>query len=305
MMSIEPDEDRDGQAFADRWWQSADGLTLHARDYSGPADTARLPVVCLHGLTRNARDFEDFAPEIARAGRRVVVAEMRGRGESAYDPDPANYHFATYAADVALLLDALGIDRAIFVGTSMGGVITLYLSDLRPELIAGVVLNDIGPEVAAEGIARISNYVGKPAPVTDWQSAADYARATNGTALPSYGADDWLNYARRMFRDGPAGVPVLDYDTGILGAAVTPLKAPAELWAMLESLVGRCPTLALRGALSDILSPDILDRMKVRAPALRVAVVPGVGHAPVLDEPEALEAIVALLDDVDTGRSRI
>jgi pimeloyl-ACP methyl ester carboxylesterase len=304
-MSIKPDEDRDGQAFADRWWQSADGLTLHARDYPGSADITRLPVVCLHGLTRNARDFEDFAPEIAGAGRRVVVAEMRGRGGSAHDPDPSNYHFAVYAADVALLLDALGIEKAIFVGTSMGGVITLYLSDLRPDLIAGVVLNDIGPEVAAEGIARISNYVGKPAPVTDWTSAAHYARATNGVALPGYGADDWLRYARRMFRDGPAGVPVLDYDTGILGAAVTPLKAPAELWAMLESLVARCPTLVLRGALSDILSPDILDRMKTRAPALRMAVVPGVGHAPILDEPEALAAIRALLNESDAAGPRI
>jgi len=303
-MSIEPVEDRSRQAFADRWWRSADGLTLHARDYPGSAGSAHLPVVCLHGLTRNARDFETFAPEIAGAGRRVVVAEMRGRGGSAYDPDPANYHFATYAADVALLLDTLGIDSAIFVGTSMGGVITLYVSDLRPDLIAGVVLNDIGPEVAAEGIARISNYVGKPAPVTDWQGAMDYARATNGAALPGYGADDWLNYARRMFRDGPDGVPVLDYDTGILGGAVTPLKAPAELWAMLEALVARCPTLVLRGALSDILSPDILDRMKARAPRLRAAIVPGVGHAPILDEPEALAAIRALLTDVDMAASR-
>ncbi|MDO9440532.1 MAG: alpha/beta fold hydrolase, partial [Beijerinckiaceae bacterium] len=258
-----------------------------------------LPVVCLHGLTRNARDFEDLAPIIAKSGRRVLVAEMRGRGSSAYDPDPANYHFLTYAADVAALLDSLGIARAIFIGTSMGGFITMFLASERSDLVAAAVLNDIGPEIAPEGLARIGQYVGKSAPIASWQDAADYARMTSGSALPDYGDADWLRFARRMFREDGTGIPVLDYDIGITGGKSPPTGTPEENWAKFEAMANSRPTMVLRGAISDILSLDTVSRMSAKAPTLIVESVAGVGHAPVLDEPAALAAITDFLSTLD------
>lgn len=285
--------------FSDLEWQSPDGLTLHARDYVGDPDTRHVPVVCLHGLTRNARDFEDLAPVIAQSGRRVLVAEMRGRGGSTYDPDPANYHFQTYAKDVAALLDDLGIASAVFIGTSMGGMITVHLATLRPDLVAAVVLNDIGPEIAPEGIARITQYIGKLPPVASWQDAVNYARTTSGSALPSYGEEEWLRFARRMFREDAAGVPVLDYDLDITSASGPPIGTPDENWAMFVAMANSRPTLLLRGEISDILSLETIDKMAAKAPSLVVANVPGVGHAPVLDEPAALAAITKFLNDLN------
>lgn len=286
-------------AFEDLTWVSHDGLTLHARDYRRDAASNLLPVICLHGLTRNARDFESIAPVIASSGRRVLSAEMRGRGGSDRDPDPSNYHFATYVDDVAALLDDLGIARAIFIGTSMGGMISIHLSAARPDLVAAVILNDIGPEIAPEGLARIAAYIGKIAPVTNWQDAADYARTTNGAALPGYGGADWMTLARRLFRENEEGVPVLDYDPGIAGAKGPPTGTAEDNWRMFEAMAQACPVLLLRGALSDILSVAITKRMLAAAPSLRVVTVPGVGHAPVLDEPTALAAIGDFLREQD------
>jgi pimeloyl-ACP methyl ester carboxylesterase len=286
-------------AFEDISWMSHDGLRLHARDYRGDADPSLLPVICLHGLTRNARDFETIAPAIAATGRRVIAAEMRGRAGSDRDPDPSNYHFATYVDDVAALLDQLGTARAIFIGTSMGGMISIHLSAARPDLIAAVILNDIGPEIAPEGLVRIAAYIGKVAPVTNWQDAADYARTTNGAALPGYGAADWMRLARRLFRENAEGVPVLDYDPGIAGAKGPPTGTAEDNWRMFEAMARACPVLLLRGAISDILSSEIADRMLAAAPSLRLVTVPGVGHAPVLDEPEALAAIELFLRELD------
>ena len=147
-------------SFADLTWTSQDGLTLHARDYAAARPVTGVPVICIHGLTRNARDFEDLAPRIAALGRRVLAVDVRGRGRSARDPQPLNYHPGTYAMDVVALLEATGIDRAVFVGTSMGGIIAMVLASIRPEAIAGAVLNDVGPELSPLGLARIGGYVG-------------------------------------------------------------------------------------------------------------------------------------------------
>lgn len=287
-------------AFADRRWTAAGGLRLHARDYAAASGPARAPVICIHGLTRNARDFEDLAPRLARQGRRVLAVDVRGRGASAYDPDPTRYVAGTYAADVLALMDALAIARAVFVGVSMGGLITLVLSALRPSAVAGAVLDDIGPEIAPEGLARILGYAGAGAPVTTWDEAAAYARRLNAAAFPRYGADDWAAFARRIFRD-EGGRPVLDYDPAIAVALRPPEPKPGEpappppdLWPLFAGLA-RHPLLTLRGQTSDILSPGIAERMRQAAPDMAYAEIPGVGHAPMLDEPEALAAIDAFL----------
>ena len=183
----------------------------------------------------------------------------------------------------------------MFLGTSMGGIITLTVALLRPGVIGAAILNDAGPEVDPAGIRRIQAYVGKAPPIRDWQAAADYIRSINQAALPGFGAEDWERMARRTFRDGPDG-PVLDYDPAIAAAAAGKAKSSSLIaWFAFRRLAKRVPTLLIRGEQSDIISAAIADRMRRRAPSLQIAVIPGVGHAPMLSEPEALVALRSFL----------
>jgi pimeloyl-ACP methyl ester carboxylesterase len=284
--------------FSERRWVTPDGLGLYARDYEAKDGERGVPVLCLHGFTRNSRDFEDLAPVIVASGRRVIAIDMRGRGGSDRDPRPANYHPKIYGRDVLGFLAALGIPRAVFLGTSMGGLITLTIALLRPTVIAAAILNDVGPEVDPAGIARIQSYAGRLPPVRSWQDAVDQIRSVNQAALPAYGPDDWQRMARRTFRDGPEG-PVLDYDPAIASAPAGNAKfASLIAWLAFWRLARRAPTLLVRGEHSDILTAPIAAKMQRRAPSLQVAVVPGVGHAPTLAEPETLAAIRAFLAEV-------
>lgn len=286
-------------AYAHLHWRSADGLTLHARDYPGAAD--RAPVICIHGLTRNARDFEDLAPGIVGAtGRRVLAVDVRGRGASQRAADPMTYNPGLYAVDILALLDDQAIGRAAFIGTSMGGLIMMTLAAMRPGAIAAAVLNDVGPEIAPEGLARIAGYVGVSAEVGDWAGAAAWVKAGNGVVFPHYGDADWDRMARRTFRE-EGGRPVLDYDPDIAAPmrAADPAAPAPDLWPFFGALVAGRPALLVRGATSDILSPEIAGRMRAAAPHMAFAEVPGVGHAPMLDESEAFDAIIALLSAAD------
>lgn len=285
---------------ADRHWTSPDGLTLFARDHAPSAGPGRLPVICLHGLTRNSRDFEALAPHMAAQGRRVLSLDVRGRGRSAWDPDPQNYNPAVYAGDVAALFDQAGISRALFVGTSMGGLITMTLAALRPGLVAGTVLNDVGPEVGAAGLARIGGYVGGAPEAATWAEAAAYARATNGAALPRLTEADWERFARRIFRETEAGRLVLDYDPAIsqvfkVAPTAAPAAAPPDLWPLFGALAAGRPLLLVRGETSDILEPETAARMALIAPHMRRVEAPGIGHAPTLEEPAVMQAIDAFL----------
>ena len=282
--------------YADRSWSSAEGLALHARDYPAADGPARLPVICIHGLTRNARDFEDLAPTLAAGGRRVLAVDVRGRGLSAWDPDPRNYHPATYAADVIALMDDLGLARAHFIGSSMGGLVLMAIASMQRDRVAGVVLNDVGPELGEAGMARIRGYVGRNDDMRDWRDAATYARLQNAHALPHYQGADWDRVARRLFRADAAGRPVLDYDP----AVALPLKSGAgpsasHLWVLWAGLSGGRPLLALRGETSDVLTARTFDRMRLSAHRAEFVEVPGVGHAPMLDEPAALDAILGFM----------
>ena len=289
--------------WVDRFWPApgASGLELHARDYAAATGPARAPVICLHGLTRNARDFETLAPLLAAAGRRVLAVDVRGRGGSAWDPDPSRYVPATYAVDVLALMDALAIARAVFIGTSMGGLIAMVVGALRPSAVIAAVINDVGPELAPEGLARIAGFAGKGQPVQTWADAAAYAEQTNRIAFPHYGPAQWQAFARRLFAERDSR-PMLDYDPAIAKAFTppvlpegqTPPPAP-DLWPLFKGL-GAHPLLTVRGGISDLLSPGILGRMREAVPDMAVAEVPGVGHAPMLDEPEALAAINALME---------
>ncbi len=285
-------------AYSELRWTSRDGLNLFARDYAASGE-ARLPAICLHGLTRNSKDFEDVAPLIASWGRRVIVPDVRGRGQSDRDPNPNNYQPKIYARDVLEMMAALDIPRAVFLGTSMGGIITMTMMAIRPKVIAAAILNDVGPAIAPEGIARILSYVGKGPDVRDWNDAAAYVRRINSVALPGLGDEEWHRFAQRTFRQGVNG-PELDYDPAI----TVPLGKPPSkmaLWLarlLFRRLARKRPVLLIRGAQSDIISSDIADRMQHMAPRLQRVDVPGVGHAPTLSEPVAVDAINKFLRTV-------
>ncbi len=284
---------------AERRWKSRDGLNLYARDYPAAGESGRLPLICLHGLTRNSRDFEDVAPRIADQGRRVIVPDVRGRGQSDRDPNPANYQSKIYARDVLEMMAELGISRAVFLGTSMGGLITMTLAAMRPKAIEAAILNDVGPAIAPEGIARILGYAGKGSEVRDWNDAAAYVRRTNLVAFPDFGDEDWHSFARRTFRQG-SDAPVLDYDRAIAAQLQKPPPKFAGLIAgiLFRRLARNRPTLLIRGETSDIITADIADKMQRMAPTLLRVDVPGVGHAPMLTEPVAVDAIDQFLRTV-------
>lgn len=288
------------QPYVDRRFTSPDGLSLYARDHAPGPGPAKLPVIALHGLTRNSADFGGIAPDLARAGRRVLAVDVRGRGLSDRAPDPMTYQPAVYAKDVLALMEQAGIERAVFLGTSMGGLITMAVAALRSRAIAAAIINDVGPEVAKEGLARIAAYAGQPVDTPTWAAAAEYAKRHNAVALPHYSDADWDAFARRVFREGPDGAPILDYDPDIS----VPIRAMGakglvpNLWPLFGRLAKGRPTLLIRGATSDLLSPEIAAKMRKRAPSMAYAEVPNVGHAPMLDEPEAKAAIFEFLSDV-------
>lgn len=284
-------------SYTDRTWPSADGLTLHFRDYPGhfrddPGRSDQPPVICLHGLTRNGRDFAELAAHIAAQGWRVLVPDMRGRGDSEYASDPASYAIPTYVGDLLALLDQEGIDRFLSIGTSMGGLITMVLASVQPQRIAGAVLNDIGPVLETTGLDAIKGYVGQGGSFPTWMHAARALEELQGANFPRFGTADWIAMAKRGLTLSSSGRIVFDYDMKIAEPILAPdsTAVPPDLWPAFEALAGR-PVLLLRGALSQLLSAGAFAQMQRRMPEARAATIPEIGHAPTLDEPEARAAI--------------
>ncbi|MEZ5960134.1 MAG: alpha/beta hydrolase [Hyphomonadaceae bacterium] len=284
--------------YEERVIATVDELTLYARDYPPLEPVTGAPVICLHGLTRNSRDFEIIAPRIAALGRRVIVPDMRGRGKSANDPDPAHYVPAVYAQDVLKLMNDLDIPKAVFIGTSMGGLITLVIAATAPDRIAASVLNDVGTQLNASGVSRIASYIGNVQPVPTMQEAAAAIRSTNGAAFPDRLDDDafWLAFARRTFRARDDGQFELDYDPHIaLAFADYDPSAPApDLMPYFQALAAK-PVLSVRGEHSDILTVEDAERMLGASDRVEGITVQGRGHAPTLDEPDAWDAILDFL----------
>jgi pimeloyl-ACP methyl ester carboxylesterase len=280
--------------YEDRYYNSADGLRLHYRDYEGGA-ADQPPILCLPGLTRNGRDFEPVAEHVA-GDWRVIALDFRGRGGSDPDPDPMRYGPKTYVADVLKLLDQLGIAEAVFVGTSLGGLTTMLLAASDDERVAGALINDIGPEVDQRGIDRIRTYVGNAA---EWDSfaaaAADFA-ARMPDVYPRWTSAEWERFARRTCREGDGGQVTLDYDMAIAKpfAAANDSTQP-NLWPLLHGLRDK-PVAVLRGSASDLFSAEVADRMIADlGESAELVTVPDVGHAPSFDEPQSIAALDRLL----------
>ncbi len=275
------------------WFQSEDGLRLFARHY--PAEASPFTLLCMHGLTRNSADFEGLMPHLA--GRYdCLVVDQRGRGQSDWDPNPSRYQVPVYAEDMFTLLQRHGAGKAVLLGTSMGGLIAMQMLAMRPDLIQGVILNDVGAVIAGEGLTRIQGYVGKAEPVATWQEAAQQTRAINAIAFPDYRDEDWLRVARRQYREDDEGRPVAAYDPAI-ARFFAASGGDLDMWDFYDCLPD-IPMLILRGELSDLMSRACLEEMARRKPAAQAVEIANRGHAPALDEPQAVAAIGDFLDSL-------
>ena len=282
-------------AWSDGHWVSSDGLKLHYRDYAGGA--SRPPILCIPGLTRNARDFEGVAERLAGKWRLICV-DLRGRGESAHAKDPMTYLPPTYLQDLEALIAELKLERFVLFGTSLGGLMTMLLAASGRDRIAGALLNDIGPEVETRGLDHIRSYVGRSQNWPTWLHAARFLAEVQADRYPGWTLDQWLTFAKRVCRLTPAGRIVFDYDMRI----AEPFKLPGgdtgfDLWPAFRALIG-IPSLVVHGEISDLLSAETVAKMLEENPDMESVTIPNVGHAPTLDEPEAQAAIDALLERV-------
>jgi pimeloyl-ACP methyl ester carboxylesterase len=275
-------------------YPSRDGLQLYCRDYGDRKTHKQLPLICLHGLTRNSRDFERLASELS-ADCRVLCPDFRGRGESGYDPDWRNYHPAQYARDIELLIARLGLEQFRLLGTSLGGMVATLLAGSLPSQVAAVVLNDIGPEIHPLGLSRIVESAGLLADAPSFADALANTKANYELALPGWSEEDWCWYTNNTYRAAAGRTYTLNYDRQI-GTAVRAGLAgiPGDPYTVFDALAA-LPTLLVRGELSDVMTADIAARMQTRKPDLRIVCVANRGHVPILDEPEAIDAIKEFL----------
>lgn len=309
--------------YHDQTFITPDGIGLHLREYAredgnGVADDGAAStgpsVICLHGLTRNVLDFDELAPKIAGLGRRVVCVSQRGRGQSQWDRVAERYVLPTYVGDTLALLDHLAIEGAVFIGTSMGGLMTMMLAQHAPERVAGAVLNDIGPVIDPAGLARIAGYVGDVSPARSWADAAARCKAVHAVAFLGQTEAFWMQFARRTHRETDAGEVIGDYDPAIASTLAQAPGPVVDWWAAFEALfdapfeslfdsLGHVPVLSVRGGLSDILSAQTVADMVARRPGLATVTTKDVGHAPYMTEPDTWPTIAALIRETGVGSS--
>ncbi|MBE0412446.1 alpha/beta hydrolase [Yoonia sp.] len=266
-------------------YQSHDGLALHYTDQG-----TGLPVIALAGLTRNGADFDHVAPHLPV---RLIRPDYRGRGQSDW-ADPATYTVPQEAADVLALMDHLGLTRAAILGTSRGGLIAMMLAATAKDRLLGVALNDIGPEISQQGLDIIMDYVGRNPAQKTYADAAAF-RDTYWTRFDDVPMDRWLAEVRAHYAQTPDGLRIR-YDPQLRDAMLANQDKPApDLWPLFDALDG-LPVALIRGANSDLLTTQTADEMARRRPDMIRVDVPGRGHVPFLDEPQALAALHAWLE---------
>jgi pimeloyl-ACP methyl ester carboxylesterase len=285
-----------GVAIEDRWFTAKDGLKLHALA-AGPTRARALPAICLPGISRTAEDFRELLQAFAthaKNPRRAIALDSRGRGLSARDPNPANYTVPIEIGDLLAVLDAENITRAVFVGTSRGGILTMVMGAVRPQAIAGAVLNDIGPVLDMPGLLRIKTYVGKMPRPSSWAEAAVNLRKVMGGQFPAFDEAKWQDYARRTWRNGKDGfTPRSDPLISTALADIDPAVPPPDLWKQFDALAAAAPVLVLRGEHSDLLSRETVAAMRAKDQRVETIEVAGQGHAPFLVEAATIDPILA------------
>ncbi len=284
------------QSFRDVFCQSADGLKLHAK-VIGPDNSGTLPVLCLPGLTRTTDDFDDIARAIATnqaTPRKVVSVDYRGRGLSDYDPDPAKYAVPVELGDVLTIAASLGIARAILLGTSRGGLISMALAAAQPQLLAGVILNDIGPALEIGGLMKIKGYIANPPPRQTWDEAARGLKELFANVFPSLSDAEWMAWARRAFRERAGGGLERTYDLKLSHTldGLDPANPLPQVWELFDKLAG-APLMLIHGGLSDLLSRQGVQDMIARRPDIDLVTVADQGHAPLLADEPTMDRIVA------------
>ena len=281
--------------YKERYVEAADGLRLYCRDYPNPSP--RSVVLCLPGLTRNSCDFAPLATHISKT-RRVLCPDLRGRGKSGYDPTWRNYHPGQYAADLWQVLDTLQVEEVVVIGTSLGGWVAMLLNHQRPGRIAGVVMNDIGPEADPGGIARVVSTAGRLDVVGSLAEAIEQAKSVYSIAFPDWSEEQWQAYTEATYRPLDDGRFDMNFDRNIGHAAREGVSGlDIDPWAMFNGLAA-VPTLLIHGVLSDILTAPIIEKMHEQKPDLQVVPVWNRGHAPLLDEQEAVDAITTFLESI-------
>ena len=278
----------------DLWITAPDGLKLHAL-IGGARAAPGLPVVCLPGLSRTVEDFRPLLLRLVADGRRVLALDSRGRGRSERDKNPANYSVPVELADVLATLDAASIPRAIFVGTSRGGILVMALAVARPAAIGAAVFNDIGPVLEMAGLLRIKQYVGRMPRPDSWSDAVHILRSAMGGHFPALDDAGWDAYARTTWREGEDGLePACDPALSTVLKDVDPAEPAPTLWPQFDALP-RVPLMVIRGENSDLLSREAVGMMRARRPDLAVLEVPGQGHAPLLRGDATLDPIAAFV----------
>jgi len=296
--------------YTEHHYRSHDGLQLYYRSY-GSGDEV---VVCLPGLTRNCKDFEELAGHLSQHWR-VISPDLRGRGQSERDPKPARYHPGTYVGDIWNLLDDLHIDRFAVIGTSLGGLMAMIMADQQAHRLHGIVMNDIGPELPPAAVSRILQYAGRAAAVDDWHTAAAQAKQSYALAYPDMPDAFWDRFVRMCYRSTATGQLEPDVDPAVAETlrksrrTVRLLRCMRRL-GLLHRVAGvhidpwdsfravTMPCLLVRGALSDVLTAEIAQAMVNVNPRMELITVPSRGHAPLLTEPDALEAVLGFLPRV-------
>ncbi|WP_417250598.1 alpha/beta fold hydrolase [Celeribacter sp.] len=273
---------------------TADGIRL-AYDVQGSG----VPLLCLAGLTRNMDDFEPVVEHFASRAQ-IIRLDSRGRGASDH-ADPATYTIPQEGADALALLDHLGLERAAILGTSRGGLIAMVLAATAKERLAGVLLNDIGPELDPEGLAHIMDYLGRPSAYRSYDDAAEKLPKALGAQFPDVSFDQWRTYARRIWSEGPRRLE-LRYDPRLREAveAASVTGDVPDMWPLFDAL-DDLPLALLRGENSNLLSRACLNEMQHRRPEMITAEVANRGHVPFLDEPESLAVIERFLAEIEAA----
>ena len=287
------------ESYKENYIRVQDDMQLYYREY-GDIWSKKTPVLCLPGMTRNSKDFHNVASWMAR-DRWVICPDYRGRGKSDYDPNWKHYNAMTYIYDLMQLIIACNLKDIIVIGTSMGGLLSMGLNLVKPNLIKGLIINDIGPTIASNGLGRIVNYIGVDKPKRSLEEAIDHLR----TLFPNMALlsrAEWIEFATNTFRKKEDGLYHYDWDVNIAKAIRAETGEMPDLWAMFRALK-KIPLLVIHGEVSDILNIDTVKEMHAVHPQMTSITIPNVGHAPTLNEIESRKALDLFFQNIEQNET--